>query len=211
MHFMTVRKSRKRSACVIYAFTAGMQVLKLWYERGTIIVNRRYIRKGYFFCQKWKRKGWGGLGIGEELPRLKLCWVPPLRSCFFFVHKLTLKPLSTVKDHTASLTGKAVREKTLLTFLQKLAIIGWGREWSEELLRSRRMLFAQVYYLYTCRWDDTKKKTSQIALKLTRKKTNERHQVKIFILYCQLLPDLAHLSDLSFISITVSSFLPINI
>ena len=128
--------------------------------KGAPLIKERYIRKGYFFCQKWKRKGWGGLGIGAELPRIKLCWVPPRRSCFFFVHKLTLKPLSTVKDHTASLTGKAVREKTLLSFLQKLAIIGWGREWSEELLRSRRMLFAEVYYLYTCRSDDIKKNCS---------------------------------------------------
>ena len=74
------------------------------------------------------------------------------------------------------------------------------------------MLYAEVYYLYTGRSDDIKN-TAQIALKLTKtKETNKRHQVKIFILYCQLLPDLAHLSDVSFISITIrSSFLPINI
>ena len=63
------------------------------------------------------------MGNGAELPGLKLCWVPP-GSCFFLTHKLKLKPLSTVKDYTASLTVKAVREKTLLSFLQKLTIIG---------------------------------------------------------------------------------------
>ena len=65
------------------------------------------------------------------------------------------------------------------------------------------MLFAEVYYLYTG-WSDDIKNTAQIALKLTTKKTNKRHRVKIFILY---LPDLAHSSDVSFISITISSFL----
>ena len=84
-------------------------------------------------------------------------------------------------------------------------------EIEEDVIRLGLLLIAYLLIIYTGRSDNFKN-TAQIALKLTKKKTNKRHQVKIFILYCQLLPDLAQLSDVSFIShLTISSFLPINI
>ena len=66
MHFMAVKKSRKRSGFVIYsllkdsAFAVverGASFLTR-YVKGVPFVNRRYaVRKCYLFCQKWCIKG----------------------------------------------------------------------------------------------------------------------------------------------------------
>ena len=75
--------------------------------KGVPLVNRGY-SKGVLFLSKMEKervRGFGHLGGASPFKTL---------------------PLSTVKDYTASLniTGKAVREETLLSFLQKLAIFG---------------------------------------------------------------------------------------
>ena len=87
--------------------------------KGVPLVNSGY-SKGVLFLSKMEKERVRGFGhLGGASP-FKTLLGTPRGSLLFLIHKLTLKPLSTVKDYTASLTGKTVREKTLLSFLHKI-------------------------------------------------------------------------------------------
>ena len=80
MHFMAVKKSRKRSGFFIYsyfkesAFTAVKRDAKFYarYVKGVPFVNRRCM-KGSPFLSQLVYKGDKGLDPGAEPPRIKPC------------------------------------------------------------------------------------------------------------------------------------------
>ena len=130
--------------------------------------------------EKERVRGFGHLGGASPF---KTLLGTPRWSLLFLIHKLTLKPLSTVKDYTASLTGKAVREKTLLSFLQKLAIFGSGRELIDLKNYWHR---GGCYSPRSITYTPAGQMILRILLKSRwnfqgRKQTTKRHQVKIFM------------------------------